>query len=191
MKRCGVYSNGYYNYLKNIKRDYSQSKKNIQNKIIDIFHATGGIIGHRQMVIFLARDDIKLSKTTVRKFMNKELKLYCIPAKKRPHYVEGTKHEVFPNYVSQNFYVEEKNKVWCTDFTYIKGWDGKFQYNCSILDLYDRSVVATKTRRTITSEIAKETLEMALLAQKNVLKDWSLIVIRVVSSHHIALLNIV
>ena len=96
--------------INNWKRDYSQSKKNIQNKIIDIFHATGGIIGHRQMVIFLAREGIKLSKTTVHKFMNKELKLYCIPAKKRPHYVEGTKHEVFPNYISQNFYVEEKTR---------------------------------------------------------------------------------
>lgn len=98
--------------------------------------------------------------------MNKELKLYSIPAKKRPQYVEGTKHEVFPNHVSQNFYIEEKNKVWCTDFTYIKGCDGKFQYNCSILDLYDRSIVATKTGRMMTSEIAKETLETALLAQK-------------------------
>lgn len=166
LKRCGVYSNGYFNYLKNIQRDYYQSKKNIQNKIIDIFHATGGIIGHRQMVIFLAREGIKLSKTTVHKFMNKELKLYCIHAKKRPHYVEGTKHEVFPNHESENFYIDEKIKVWRTDFTCIKGWNRKFRYNFSILDLYYRSVMATKTSRTMTREIAKEILEMALWAQK-------------------------
>lgn len=76
-------------------------------KIKDIFHSTGGIVGHHGMVIFLARDDIKLSKTTVHKYMNKELQLYCIPAKKRPRYVEGTKHEIFPNHLSQDFDIEE------------------------------------------------------------------------------------
>lgn len=104
LKRCGVYANGYYNYLRNTKRDYHQTKQAIKNKIKDIFHSTGGIVGHRGMVIFLARDDIKLSKTTVHKYMNKELQLYCIPAKKRPRYVEGTKHEIFPNHLSQDFY---------------------------------------------------------------------------------------
>lgn len=123
------------------------------------------------MVIFLARDDIKVSKTTVHKYMNKELQLYCIPAKKRPRYVEGTKHEIFPNHLSQDFDIGEKNTVWCTDFTYIKGWDGKFQYNCSILDLSDRSIVATKTGRTMTSGLAKETLETALSSQKERPKD--------------------
>lgn len=88
LKRCGVYANGYYNYLKNTKRDHHQNKKSIKDKIKDIFHATGGIVGHRGMVIFLAREGIRLSKTTVHKYMNKELQLYCISAKKRPRYVE-------------------------------------------------------------------------------------------------------
>lgn len=150
---------------------YHQNKQSIQDKIKEIFHSTGGIVGHRGMVTFLARDGIKLSKTTVRKYMNRELHLYCIAAKKRPHYMEGTKHEVFPNYVSQDFNIEKKNTVWCTDFTYIKGWDGKFQYNCSILDLSDRSIVATKTSRMMTSKLAKETLETALSSQEKRPKD--------------------
>ena len=62
--------------------------------------------------------------------------------------------------------VEAKNTVWCADFTYIEGWDGKFRYNCSILDLSDRSIIATKTSRMMTSALAKETLETALLSQK-------------------------
>ena len=166
LKRCGVHANGYYNYLKKTKRDYYQSKKLVQDRIKDIFHSTGGIVGHRGIIIFLAREGIKLSKTTVHKYMNQELQLYCIPAKKRPRYVEGTKHELFPNHLSQDFNIEKKNTVWCTDFTYIKGWDGKFQYNCSILDLSDRSIVATKTSRMMTRDLAKETLETALSSQK-------------------------
>ena len=78
---------------------------------------------------------------------------------------------IFPNHLSQDFDIGEKNTVWCTDFTYIKGWDGKFQYNCSILDLSNRSIVATKTGRTMTSGLAKETLETALSSQKERPKD--------------------
>lgn len=54
----GVYANGYYNFLKNTKSDYHQSKELIQDRIKDIFHSTGGIVGHRGMVIFLAREGI-------------------------------------------------------------------------------------------------------------------------------------
>lgn len=62
------------------------------------------------MVIFLAFEGIKISKTTVHNYINKELKLYCMPAKKRPQYVKGSKDEVFPNHVSQIFYIEEKTR---------------------------------------------------------------------------------
>lgn len=160
LRRCGVYANGYYNYLKNTKRDYHQNKKTIKDKIQDILHSTGGIVGHRGMGIFLGREGINLSKTTVHKNMNKELQFYCIPAKKRPRYIEGKKHKLFPNHLSQRFKIEEKNKVWCTDFTYIKSWDGQFQYNCSILDLLDRSIVATKTSRMMTSNSLRKHLKL-------------------------------
>jgi len=161
-----VYVNAYYNYRKNSKKEYHQKKQHIQDRIKTISHATGGIVGHRGMVIFLHREAIHLSKTTLHKYMNKELQLYCIPAKKRPRYVEGSKHEVYPNLLKQNFKTEGKNEVWCTDFTYIKGWDGKFRYNCSILDLFDRSIVATKTSRMMSSQLAKETLTAALSSQQ-------------------------
>lgn len=166
LNRWRVYANGYYNYLRNKKREYNQTKKSIYDRIKDIFHSTGGIVGHRGMVLFLAHYGIQLSKKTVHKYMNQELQLYCISAKKRPQYVEGTKHEIFPNHLAQDFNIKTKNTVWCIDFTYIKGWDGKFQYNCSILDLSDRSIVATKTSRMMTSELTKEILETALSSQK-------------------------
>ena len=38
-----------------------------------------------------------------------------------------------------------KNKIkeiYYSNFTYLKLTDGTFRYNCSILDLYDRSIVA-------------------------------------------------
>lgn len=38
--------------------------------------------------------------------------------------------------------MEKKNKIWCTDFTYIWLSNGKMRYNYTIIDLYDRCAVA-------------------------------------------------
>lgn len=108
-------------------------------------------------------DSVRL---TIHKYMNKDLQLYCIPANKHPRYIEGTKHELFPNFLLQNLNIKKKNTVWCTDFTYIKGLDDKFQYNYSVLDLSDRIIVATRTSRMMTSALAQGTLKIALLSQK-------------------------
>ena len=40
------------------------------------------------------------------------------------------------------------------------------RYNCSILDLYDRSIVASVNGESINTKLAKETLEKALKSEK-------------------------
>ena len=57
------------------------------------------------------------------------------------------------------------NQKWCTDFTYLFLKNGEVRYNCSILDLYDRSIIASITDRHITSELAIRTLQKALDSQ--------------------------
>lgn len=98
--------------------------------------------------------------------MNKELRLFCINRRKRPGYKKGYSHKMFPNILNQNFKVRKANQVWCTDFTYIPLANGSMRYNCTIIDLYDRSVVASETGQWITSDLAITALEKALNAQK-------------------------
>ena len=43
---------------------------------------------------------------------------------------------------------------WCTDFTYLFLENHGVRYNCTIIDLHDRSVVAGITDRHITSDLA-------------------------------------
>jgi len=40
--------------------------------------------------------------------------------------------------------------------------NGKFRYNCTIIDLYDRSVIASKNSDYINTELAIDTLEESL-----------------------------
>lgn len=54
---------------------------------------------------------------------------------------------------------------WRTDFTYLFLADHEVRYNCTIIDLYDRSVIASITDRNITSDPAIRTLQKALDSQ--------------------------
>lgn len=48
------------------------------------------------------------------------------------------------------------------DFTYMRQPNGKFKYNCTIIDLYDRSAVASMNSNYTNTELAIATLKKAL-----------------------------
>lgn len=157
--------NAYYNYKKQRKKEHVKTKERHKEAILEIYHKYEGNPGHRMMQIFLARRDIRLSKTTVLKYMQ-ELKIRSVVLHKKPRYHKGECYKKFDNLLKQDFTVERKNKVWCTDFTYLYLADGRKRYNCSILDLYDRSIVATLNSRRIDAQLAIDTLKMALERNK-------------------------
>lgn len=99
-----------------------------------------------------------ISRLTVHKYMNKELKLYSISRKRKPNYEYSKPHKVFDNVLKQNFRSDGINQKWCTDFTYLFLTNGTKRYNCTNIDFYDRSVVASITDRYITADLAKRTL---------------------------------
>lgn len=113
----------------------------------------------------LALRNVNLSAKTVYKYML-ELGLSSIVRRKKPSYVKGTQHKVYPNLLKQNFHVDKPNKIWCTDFTFLHIKGGKQYYNCTIIDLYNRSVVYSVNSEFITSDLAIECLEKSLKQQK-------------------------
>lgn len=160
-----IFPNAYYNYLKDAKEKYHKEKKVTCDTIRQIYHELGGNLGYRFMKIFLDRKNIHLSNNTVHKYMNREMKLYYVPRRKKPGYKKCVQHKLFPNLLKQNFVVNEPNRIWCTDFTYLYLANGNVRYNCSIIDLYDRSVVASENGKFITSDLAIRTLDKAIHAQ--------------------------
>ncbi len=97
--------------------------------------------------------------------MNRQLGLHSIVRPKKPGTKPGKPHKVFENRLEQDFKAEGPNQKWCTDFTYLFLKNGDVRYNCTIIDLYDRSVIASITDRHITSDLAVRTLQKALDSQ--------------------------
>ena len=154
--------NAYYNYLKNRKADYHQQKDEIKKSIREIYHSHGGVDGYRTIHAYLIRKGYDVSRLTVHKYMNTEMQLFSISRKKKPMYEHGIAHKVYENKLNQNFRADKINQKWCTDFTYLFLTDGSKRYNCTIIDLHDRSVIASITDRNITADLAKRTLEKAI-----------------------------
>ena len=120
------------------------------------------------MQVYLKREGFSYSCTTVHKYMNRILGLKSIVRPKKPAYQHGEAHKVFENRLKQDFGANGINQKWCTDFTYLFLSNGEVRYNCAILDLHDRSVVASITDRNITSDLAIRTLQKALDSQPKI-----------------------
>lgn len=128
--------------------------------IEDRYKAHSGTLGYRMMADLLKLQGFTISRNTVFNYM-KEMNLKAIIMRKKPDYVYGKKHYLYENLINRNFTASAPNQKWCTDFTYLKLTDGSKRYNCSIIDLYDRSIVATLNGKSITSKLAIDTLNLA------------------------------
>ena len=122
------------------------------------------------MRIYLACNGIELSVLTVHKYMNTELGLRSIVRWKAPRYHGGTQHKKFENLLKQDFTTPQINQKWATDFTYLFLHGGDVRYHCTIIDLHDRSVVASLMDRRMTSDLAIRTLGKALSSQRKRIK---------------------
>ena len=140
-------------------------------QIEEIYHKYNGVPGYRSMCIYLERRGIHYSPTTIHKYMNMQLRLRSIVRPQKPEYQTGKPHKVFANLLAQDFSASAPNQKWCTDFTYLFLKGGEVRYNCTIIDIYDRSVVASITDRHITSDLAIRTLGKALESQQETIEN--------------------
>ena len=120
------------------------------------------------MAVYLARRGCHYSMVTVHKYMNTEMRLYSLVRPKKPGYRHGKPYKIFENKLQQKFHADRANHKWCTDFTYLFLKNEEVRYNCSIVDLFDRSVIASVTARQITSSLAIRTLKKALEIQPRI-----------------------
>lgn len=166
LRKLKVSSCAYYNYKKKRNTKRVEQKMKICKAISEIYDNHNGLIGYRTMTIFLARRGIHLSTPTVHKYMNKELKLYSAKSYKKTIRKKAEPTCIFRNILKQNFSAYAKNIVWCTDFTTITLSGGSRRFNCSVIDLYDRTVVASTNSSHMNSDLAITTIKKAIEQEK-------------------------
>jgi putative transposase len=84
---------------------------------------------------------------------------------KSPKTVKGRPSILAPNRVNREFTVDAPDRVWVTDITYIRTWQG-WLYLAVVLDLHSRAVVGWSMKPTIAKELVLDSLMMAVWRRK-------------------------
>lgn len=153
--------NAYYNYLKDRKKEYREHTRQIQKRIVTIYHREDGVPGYRQMQSYLVQEGYQISPRTCHYYMS-GMGMKHLVRRRKPNCVKGHAHKVLTNVLNREFTVSKPNLIWATDFTYLPLADGTMHYNCTIIDLYDRSAVVTLNGASMTADLALKTLRKVL-----------------------------
>ena len=136
--------------------------------IKEIFDDSKGTYGYRRITEGLKiKYGVIFNHKKVQRIMNKyNLKPRYIK-KKQMQTSKRIKENVKPNLVKRKFNVNEPNKIWVTDITYLI-YHNKRSYLSTILDLYDRKVVAYKISKFNNNQLVIDTLNEAISKRKDV-----------------------
>lgn len=163
---CDVLSISTKNYY---KYRFGEDKDYCQYLIIkEIFDESRCTYGYRRIEEGLKQKfGIVINHKKVLRIMNK---YYIKPAyikKIKPNSYKRIEENVKPNIVNRKFNVDSPNKIWTTDITYLI-FGNKRAYLSTIIDLYDRKVIAYKISRFNDLRLVIDTLNEAIKKRQDV-----------------------
>ena len=153
----------YYKYRNTEDKDYYDYL--ILKEIFDESKCT---YGYRRITEgLLIKYGVIFNRKKVLRIMNKYgLKPQYVRKKQKQSY-KRIEENVRPNLVNRKFNVSKPNKIWVTDITYLI-FNQKRAYLSTILDLYDRKVVAYQISKFNNNNLVIDTLNGALAKRKDV-----------------------
>ena len=136
--------------------------------IKEIFDESKGTYGYRRVCEgLLIKYGVMFNHKKVQRIMNKYNIKPQYTRKKKSQGYKRIEENVKPNLVKRKFNVDKENKVWTTDITYLI-FNGKRAYLSTILDLYDRKIVAYRISKFNDLNIVIDTLNEAIAKRKDV-----------------------
>ena len=159
-----VSKSGFYNWVRNQGGEPSERevwREELKQQIAKHFHESFGTYGSPRIHDDLVEDGYIVSQKTVARLM-REMGLRATPLER---YVVTTDsnhdYHIYPNLLNREFQVDEPNKVWVTDITYIWTLEG-WVYLASVIDLFSRKVVGWAQAAYMKKKLILSSLRMAI-----------------------------
>ena len=119
------------------------------------------VYGARKVWHQLRREGFDVARCTVQRLM-KRLGLAGAVRGKPIKTTQSDKAAPCPlDRVNRDFKAPEPNRLWVSDFTYVRTWSG-FVYTAFVIDVFARRIVGWKVSRSPTAEFVLHALEQAL-----------------------------
>ena len=166
MCRClRVHPSGFYAWLKTPLSKRAREDARQTALIRQAWQLSGKVYGYRK----LHDDLLDQGETCCPNRVARLARLAGIKAqigyRRRPGRYGGRPSVVVDNTLDRRFDVEEPNKVWVTDITYIRTHEG-FAYLAVVIDLYARRVVGWSMHSRQTADVVLQALLMAVWRRK-------------------------
>lgn len=155
-----VAPSGYYAWLKNPVSDRAKEDARLLRLIKASFKASQGVYGAPRVFLDLREAGETCSKHRVARLM-RENGIRAIPGYRTRRYVAGKSAELIPNLVKRQFTVSQPDRIWVTDITYVRTWEG-WLYLAVVLDLFSRKIIGWATRQTQHRDLVLDAIMMAL-----------------------------
>lgn len=161
----GVHRSGYYAWLKEPASARDKDDRRFLGLIKHSWLESGSVYGHRKVTTDLRELRETCSRHRVARLMKSEGLRAMVGYGRRPRPLSGPVGSVSKNVLARGFKVSEPNRVWVTDITYIRTYDG-FLYLAVVLDLFSRQVVGWATRPTQHTDLVLQALLAAVWRRK-------------------------
>jgi len=155
---------GFYAWLQCPVSDRSKDDTRLLELIRHSYTASHGVYGARRVFGDLREAGESCGLHRVERLMQRH-KIKAVRGYKKPCAIAGRPSIIAPNHLQREFTVDAPNKVWVTDITYIRTWQG-WLYLAVVLDLYARKVVGWSMKATLGRELALDALLMAVWRRK-------------------------
>ncbi len=84
---------------------------------------------------------------------------------KAPRLIVGQPLIIVPNRLKREFTVDRPERVWVTDITYIRTWQG-WLHLAVVMDLFVRTIVSWSMKPTLAKELVLDAMLMAMLRRR-------------------------
>ncbi len=156
-----VHPSGYYAWRASPLSARQREDHRLVGLIKQFWLESGGVYGYRKITDDMREVGEACGKHRVHRLMRAEKLRSQAGYGRRPGQRYGRPAVIAPNHVQQQFDVAEPNRVWVTDITYIRTYEG-WLYLAVVLDLFSRQVIGWSMQSRIDRELAIKALLMAV-----------------------------
>ena len=159
-----VSPSGFYEW---VKRPLSARAVEDQRLLVLIrasYAASGGVYGQRRVFQDLREIGETCGKHRAARIM-KANGIKAIHGYKIPRGPYGRPSIIAPNKLQREFTVDNPDRAWVTDITYIRTWQG-WLYLAVVMDLFARKVVGWSMKPTLARELVLDAILMAVWRRK-------------------------
>ncbi|MBW8307208.1 MAG: IS3 family transposase [Thiobacillus sp.] len=155
---------GFYAWLHKPMSDRAIEDQRLLGLIRDSYTASSGVYGALRVFGDLREAGESCGKHRVAKIMRAN-KIKAIRGYKSPRRIAGRPSIIAPNRLNRQFTVDAPDRVWVTDITYLRTWQG-WLYLAVVIDLHSRKVVGWSMKPSLARELVLDALLMALWRRK-------------------------